>query len=92
MLVLGFIVGLGLGAFFFGGLWWTVAKAASMKNPALWFMGGFLVRTAVVLSGFYFFGHAHWERFVMCLLGFIAARSVLLSRARPDVLEARDAS
>ena len=33
--------GLLLGAFFFGGLWWTVIKGASSQRPALWFFGNY---------------------------------------------------
>ena len=31
--------GLGLGAFFFGGLWWTVNHAVASKRPAVWLLG-----------------------------------------------------
>jgi F1F0 ATPase subunit 2 len=45
-----------LGAIFFGGLWWTVRKGVSSKQPALWFLGSLLLRTWLVLAGFYFVG------------------------------------
>ena len=38
-LVLALITGVVLGAIFFGGLWWTVRKCVSAKQPALWFFG-----------------------------------------------------
>ena len=37
--------GLVLGAIFFGGLWWTVLKGVSAKQPALWFGLSLLLRT-----------------------------------------------
>ena len=46
-------VGLVLGAVFFGGLWWTVRKGVASPRPALWFVGSMLLRTGVVLAGFY---------------------------------------
>jgi F1F0 ATPase subunit 2 len=66
-----------LGAIFFGGLWWTVRKGASSKQPALWFFGSLMLRMVIALAGFYFIGHGHWERLVLCLLGFIMARLVV---------------
>jgi F1F0 ATPase subunit 2 len=56
MLMIVLVTGLLLGAFFFGGLWWTVRKGASSKSPALWFAGSMLLRTSIVLAGFYFIG------------------------------------
>ena len=48
--------GLLLGAFFFGGLWWTVIKGVSSPRPALWFFTSMLLRMSVTLAGFYFVG------------------------------------
>ena len=41
-----------LGAIFFGGLWLTVRKGVSSKQPALWFFGSLLLRMSIVLSWF----------------------------------------
>jgi F1F0 ATPase subunit 2 len=67
-----------LGAIFFGGLWLTVRKGVSSKQPALWFFGSLVVRMSAVLSGFYFVSDGHWERLLACLLGFIMARLVVM--------------
>ena len=32
------MAGVGLGAIFFGGLWWTVRKGVSANQPALWLL------------------------------------------------------
>jgi F1F0 ATPase subunit 2 len=73
-LVLVFLAGLVLGGVFFGGLWWTVQKGFASPRPALWFFGSLLLRTGLVLGGFYVFGAGDWQRFVSCLLGFMLAR------------------
>ena len=70
--------GVSLGAIFFGGLWLTVRKGVSSKQPALWFFGSLVARMSVVLSGFYFVSGSHWERLLACLLGFIMARLVVM--------------
>ena len=54
-LSLALMAGLLLGAIFFGGLWWTVQKGVSAKNPALWFFGSLLLRMSIALAGFYLF-------------------------------------
>ncbi len=68
------LAGLALGAFFFGGLWWTVRRGVSSRQPALWFLGSLLGRMAIALSGFYLVADRHWERLLACLLGFVMAR------------------
>lgn len=71
-----------LGAIFFGGLWWTVRKAVTAKHPALWFFGSMLLRTCMVLLGFYFILGDDWERLLAGLLGFIVARLIVLRLTR----------
>jgi len=77
--------GLLLGTVFFGGLWWTVQRAVSSKHPVPWFLGSLVIRTAIVLAGLYFIGRGRWERLLLCLCGFIAARLTVMRLTRaPD--------
>ena len=78
-----FAAGLLLGAFFFGGLWWTVGKGLTSTQPALWFFFSMLVRMSVTLAGFYFIGREEWQRWLLCLLGFVVARAVMKRLTRP---------
>lgn len=71
-----------LGAFFFGGLWWTVRQGVSSKHPALWFFGSQMLRTGIVVLGFYFILGDDWRRLLAGLIGFIAARLIALRLAR----------
>lgn len=73
-LTLACVAGVLLGAFFFGGLWWTIRKGVSSHQPALWIFASLLLRTSVALSGFYLVARGHWQRLVACLLGFVLAR------------------
>ena len=75
--------GLLLGAIFFGGLWWTVRRAAASPNPGRWFLGSMLLRTAIVLAGFYLVGAGQPARIGLCLLGFLLARAVVLRVTKP---------
>jgi F1F0 ATPase subunit 2 len=83
MLTIALTAGLLLGAVFFGGLWWTIRKGLSSKHPAAWFLGSLLLRMSVTLAGFYWVGRGHWERLIMCLVGFILARLTVTWLSRP---------
>jgi len=72
------MAGLALGGCFFGGLWWTVKRGLTSRAPALWFAGSMLLRTALVLAGFFFIGLHNWGRLVACLAGFVLARLVMM--------------
>ena len=74
--------GLGLGAIFFGGLWWTVRKGILSAHPALWFFGSLWLRMSIALAGFYFVGRTDWGRLVACFFGFIIARFIVTSLTR----------
>ena len=82
-ILLAFVVGLGIGLFYFGALWWTVLRLPAAERPGLWAMGSFLVRTFVSLFGFYLFMDGRWERLLVSLLGFLIARAILVRRLRP---------
>lgn len=73
MLAWDLAAGLLLGAIFFGGLWWTV-RSVSTRTVAPWLLGSFLVRTMIVLAGFYGIAHGAWFAVPVCLVGFLAAR------------------
>ncbi len=74
---LALLAGMLLGAVFFGGLWWTVNRGLASPRPAQWFIGSLLLRTALVLAGFYFVAGGDWKRMLACLLGFIVARVIV---------------
>ena len=93
MLGLAGVAGLIMGAIFFGGLWWTVRKGVSSKRPALWFLGSFLLRTGVVVAGFYIVSDGQWQRLLACLFGFAVARFIVTWLTPPPIaaLNARTA-
>lgn len=79
-LALAFLGGVALGVFFFLGLWLTVQKGLTSENPAPWFLGSLLLRTLMIVAGFYFVSQDHWSRLLMCLLGFLIARTLIVRR------------
>jgi len=81
-LTLAWVVGLLLGAIFFGGLWWTVRKGLSSQQPAFWFLGSLLLRTGIALGGFYLVASHGLEQLLLCLVGFVMARLVVTQMTR----------
>ena len=76
------LAGMLLGVFFFGGLWWTVRRALTSTQAALWFSGSFLARTAVAMTGFYFAAQGDWRRMAACVAGFLSARLCMIRFTR----------
>ena len=78
MMILSLFAGFLLGVFFFGGLWWTTKKAVLSKFPALWFLISLFVRLGITISVIYFISREHWQRILICLLGFVIARIIVI--------------
>ncbi len=82
-----FLAGALLGVFFFGGLWWTVQQGLTSAWPAVWFLGSLLIRTAATLAGFYVVSQGHWLKLVVCMVGFVIARFVIMARVRRAITD-----
>lgn len=87
-LVPALVAGILLGVMFFGGLYWTVRRGFSSKQPELWFLGSQLLRMSIALAGFYFVSSGHWQRLLVCLLGFLLARLVVMHLTGPPITQA----
>jgi len=81
-LLFSLLAGVFLGLFFFAGLWWTVRKMASSQHVGLLFLGSLLLRTAIVVVGFYFLLGDHWWHLLAGLFGFFIARSIVIRLTR----------
>ena len=88
-LVLALVAGAGLGLVYFGGLWLTVQRVPGSGHPALLVLGSFFGRTVVVVGGIYLAAvlggepSGVWVRVAVCLVGFLAMRTVMIRRLRP---------
>ena len=78
MILLTLVTGFLLGGFFFGGLCWTTKRALLSKSPALWFLASLFIRMGITMTVFYFISKDHWERALICLVGFIVARMIVM--------------
>ena len=68
------VAGVLLGLLFFGGLWWTLRRAMRSTRPALWVGASLLLRMGCTAAGFVVVSAGDWQRMLACLLGFLAAR------------------
>ncbi len=78
------VLGAGLGALFFGGLWLTVRALPTARYPAALSLGSLAVRSILVMAGFYVVSAGHWERLIAALVGFVLARIALVQFMRPS--------
>ena len=81
-LLLAVVAGALLGLFFFGGLWWTVRHGLTARHPAWLFVGSLLLRTTVVIAGFWWVSDGLWDRLLACLVGFLVVRLVMTRALR----------
>ena len=74
--------GAGLGVLYFTGLWWTIVKGMAAERPTPWFLGSMCVRVSLMGAGFYVVSQSDWRRWLMCLLGFLMARTWVTRKVR----------
>jgi F1F0 ATPase subunit 2 len=89
MLIPAFGAGAALGAFYFLGLWWTIRRLPIVRVPALWTTVSFVVRSGIVLAGFYLVMAGRWENLLACLAGFTLIRLWLVRRLSPASVKIR---
>jgi F1F0 ATPase subunit 2 len=92
-IVVAIFAGALLGLFFFGGLWWTVRRIVASTNPALLLLVSLLLRSVLVVAGFYGVSHGDWRKLTASLVGFLLARLFVgrrvdsITQARSQMLE-----
>lgn len=81
------LAGIFLSTVFFGGLWWTVCVGIRSKRPGLLFLGSMLLRVSIVLSGIYWVVGDSWQRLLVCMLGFVLARMLIIRLLRFNTVD-----
>jgi len=84
ILILSLASGIGLGIFYFGGLWLTLKQLPYTQRSVLLTMGSFFGRNAICLFAFYLIVRVgHLEGLMLSLAGFILMKFVLVLRLGP---------
>lgn len=88
-----FAAGMGLGFIYLLGLWYTVRRQSTLKNPGLWLFVSVVGRLALLLAGFYLVMAGSWQRLLACFAGFMVVRVVMTRRLGPGpALQAKAAA
>ena len=85
--VLAFAGGVILGLLFFGGLYITVQKMDTVKNPAIIMIISFILRMAVLVVAFYFISKSGYKEVLFALAGVILSRFVITFNMRGEKKE-----
>lgn len=83
MLTVAFLMGAGLGIFYFAGLYWTIQRLPGAKVPGYWILGSFLVRSALCVAGFYVIMGDDWKKLMTGLAGFFLIRIISVRWVKP---------
>lgn len=68
------LIGLCLGACYFGGLWYTIRRMTTARRPTMALAVSFVARAALALTVVLVLLWAPWGNPAACLLGIVAAR------------------
>ena len=80
---MGFLWGVLLGLFYFGGLWMTLSALPRKKRPKRWLAVSYVVRLAGAMAGFWVVVHKDLLAFFFTLAAFFLVRIVLIRRLAP---------
>ena len=89
-LTVALLAGMVLGWVYFQALWATLQRLAERRFPAVWIGASFLLRLGlalVTLMGLVRWGG--WPALVAALIGFVAARAILVKRLQPAITAER---
>jgi F1F0 ATPase subunit 2 len=67
-----------LGIIYFGGLWDTVRRIPGSPRPYRLLLWSYAGRLTVALGGFFLFMDGTWVRLTAAVIGFLAARTVMV--------------
>lgn len=75
-------VGVGLGGFYYGGLWLVLRRLPQLKHPAIWMGLSLTVRTAGVVLLLYLLFASSWQQLILAVTGMLISRILLIQRVK----------
>lgn len=76
--------GMGLGALYFSGLWWTVCRLPAARHPALLMMASLVVRVGGLLVGLWLLAAGEWQGVAVALAGILVVRTIVVRILGPS--------
>ncbi len=83
VLTLSALAGIVLGILYFGGLWLTITRMRASKSPGIFLALSFILRTVLVIGGFYLITDGKLERLAVAMLAFFVTRFVFIRYFQP---------
>ena len=83
-LALSALAGIVLGSLYFGGLWLTITRMRTTKSPGFFLVLSFILRTVLVIGGFYLITDGKLERLAVAMLAFFVTRFVFIRYFSPE--------
>ena len=77
--------GIILSVFYFGGLYQTLKMAAGSKKLKSILLVSFLIRTILVLAGFWFILSYNFNSFIISFIAFVITRFIITRKLGPGV-------
>lgn len=77
------VVGMGLGLFYYGGLWLILRGLPQLKHPEIWVSLSLMLRLFAVLLVMYLLFADSWQQLLSAVLGMLIGRIVLVQRIKP---------
>lgn len=76
------LAGIGIGVFFYAGLWFTIQRLITTRHPVLLTVASFGGRTIVTLGAFLFIAESGWKNALGALAGFGVGRVLAAGLSR----------
>ena len=73
-----FLIGLGIGLIYFGGLYWSTEKIESVKSPAFLMVGSMIIRMAILLFGLYYLAQSGYQSILAGFIGIMMVRFIMV--------------
>lgn len=88
LFISGFLLGIVIGLYYFGGLWWTVRRIPDIAHPRRLLWLSYLARLVPTLVIMYLSARSNPVFFVALLPGFFLVRFILIKKCGPVPKEA----
>lgn len=87
-----FVAGMGIGLFYYGGLWLTLSGLVNSRQPSLLVAGSFIGRLAISLGLFYWIADGRFLRIITAVAAFVIMRLLLtfIIGAKPPARGAKE--